>query len=189
MYDLHNNIRRKRSISPVAIGTTGTGKTGVIVDTAGFKSVEFEFDYGTITATNATITPTVFHGDTTGAMTSIADADLIGTEALAGIAAILALWLWRQSVVLSTLGGSAAYAAMGIRVDYLVAAAFMSAPGGVLMAKLIMPDNSVMYIGYAGKTDRPYFGNPLAVVVDGDGLDTAEMQRFANWTNYLANNQ
>jgi CNT family concentrative nucleoside transporter len=34
----------------------------------------------------------------------------------------------------------AAYAAMGIRVDYLVAAAFMSAPGGVLMAKLIMPD-------------------------------------------------
>ena len=34
----------------------------------------------------------------------------------------------------------AAYAAMGIRVDYLVAAAFMSAPGGVLMAKLIYPD-------------------------------------------------
>jgi membrane-bound lytic murein transglycosylase A len=25
-------------------------------------------------------------------------------------------------------------------------------------AKLIMPDNSVMYVGYAGKTDRPYFG-------------------------------
>ncbi len=34
----------------------------------------------------------------------------------------------------------AAYAAMGIRIDYLVAAAFMSAPGGVLMAKLIHPD-------------------------------------------------
>ena len=34
----------------------------------------------------------------------------------------------------------AAYAAMGIRVDYLVAAAFMSAPGGILMAKIIMPD-------------------------------------------------
>lgn len=32
-------------------------------------------------------------------------------------------------------------------------------------------------------TDRPYFGNPLAVVVDGGGLDTAAMQRFANWTN------
>ena len=34
----------------------------------------------------------------------------------------------------------AAYAAMGIRIDYLLAASFMSAPGGLLMAKLIMPD-------------------------------------------------
>ena len=34
----------------------------------------------------------------------------------------------------------AAYASMGIRIDYLVAAAFMSAPGGIMMAKLIMPD-------------------------------------------------
>ncbi len=32
-------------------------------------------------------------------------------------------------------------------------------------------------------TDRPYFGNPLAVVLDGDGLSYAEMQRFAQWTN------
>jgi concentrative nucleoside transporter, CNT family len=35
----------------------------------------------------------------------------------------------------------AAYASMGIRIDYLLAAAFMSAPGGILMAKLIMPDD------------------------------------------------
>lgn len=34
----------------------------------------------------------------------------------------------------------ALYASLGIRVDYLVAAAFMSAPGGIAMAKLIMPD-------------------------------------------------
>ncbi len=34
----------------------------------------------------------------------------------------------------------AAYASMGIRIDYLVAAAFMSAPGGILMAKIMMPD-------------------------------------------------
>ena len=34
----------------------------------------------------------------------------------------------------------AAYASMGIRVDYLLAASFMAAPGGILMAKLIMPD-------------------------------------------------
>ncbi|WP_133478245.1 PhzF family phenazine biosynthesis protein [Cognatilysobacter segetis] len=31
--------------------------------------------------------------------------------------------------------------------------------------------------------DRPGAGNPLAVVVDADGLDTAAMQAFANWTN------
>ena len=37
----------------------------------------------------------------------------------------------------------AAYAAMGIRIEYLLAASFMSAPGGILMAKIIMPDPRV----------------------------------------------
>jgi PhzF family phenazine biosynthesis protein len=32
-------------------------------------------------------------------------------------------------------------------------------------------------------TDRPFFGNPVAVVLDGDGLDAAAMQRIAAWTN------
>jgi PhzF family phenazine biosynthesis protein len=32
-------------------------------------------------------------------------------------------------------------------------------------------------------TEQPYFGNPLAVVLDGSGLDDATMQRFARWTN------
>jgi PhzF family phenazine biosynthesis protein len=32
-------------------------------------------------------------------------------------------------------------------------------------------------------TARPYFGNPLAVVLDGSGLDDAAMQRFAQWTH------
>jgi PhzF family phenazine biosynthesis protein len=32
-------------------------------------------------------------------------------------------------------------------------------------------------------TDQPYFGNPLAVVLDGSGLDDEAMQRFARWTN------
>lgn len=31
--------------------------------------------------------------------------------------------------------------------------------------------------------EAPQSGNPLAVVVDGSGLSTEEMQRFANWTN------
>jgi PhzF family phenazine biosynthesis protein len=32
-------------------------------------------------------------------------------------------------------------------------------------------------------TATPYHGNPLAVVLDGEGLTTEEMQRFAAWTN------
>ncbi len=32
-------------------------------------------------------------------------------------------------------------------------------------------------------TETPYLGNPVAVVLDGDGLATEEMQRFARWTN------
>jgi len=33
-------------------------------------------------------------------------------------------------------------------------------------------------------TDRALMGNPLAVVADAEGLDTAAMQRFATWTNF-----
>jgi PhzF family phenazine biosynthesis protein len=29
----------------------------------------------------------------------------------------------------------------------------------------------------------PYSGNPVAVVLDGAGLSTGQMQRFARWTN------
>lgn len=32
-------------------------------------------------------------------------------------------------------------------------------------------------------TNTPYRGNPLAVVLDADGLTTEQMQRFAAWTN------
>ena len=32
-------------------------------------------------------------------------------------------------------------------------------------------------------TDTPYAGNPVAVVLGAEGLETEQMQRFANWTN------
>ena len=32
-------------------------------------------------------------------------------------------------------------------------------------------------------TATPFGGNPVAVVLDSDGLSTGDMQRFANWTN------
>ncbi|MEL6300685.1 MAG: NupC/NupG family nucleoside CNT transporter [Pseudomonadota bacterium] len=38
----------------------------------------------------------------------------------------------------------AAYAGMGAKLEYLLAASFMAAPGGLLMAKLIMPDTETV---------------------------------------------
>jgi PhzF family phenazine biosynthesis protein len=32
-------------------------------------------------------------------------------------------------------------------------------------------------------TDRPFYGNPVAVVLDADDIDPADMQRIAAWTN------
>jgi len=32
-------------------------------------------------------------------------------------------------------------------------------------------------------TDRPFLGNPVAVVLDAEDLDAAAMQRIAGWTN------
>lgn len=80
--DMHNNIRAVRSIAPVAGAATGK-----VVDRLGYQSVEIVLSYGTVTATNATITPVIKEGDVTGTMTSVADANLLGTEAAAGIAA------------------------------------------------------------------------------------------------------
>lgn len=54
----------------------------------------------------------------------------------------------------------AAYAAMGIRIDYLVAAAFMSAPGGILMAKIIMPDAAVHDSEEATDPANPHISEP-----------------------------
>jgi hypothetical protein len=85
--DLYNNIKPVRSIAPVAVGTTGTGQTGKVVDTLGYEGVEIIASYGSITATNAVFTLTIKEGDVTGTMTSVADANLISTELLAGVGA------------------------------------------------------------------------------------------------------
>jgi hypothetical protein len=87
MKDIHTKMTATRVISPVAIGTTGTGKTGAVIDRAGYDAVEFIVDYGTVTATNAVFTPVMKEGDVTGTLTSVADADMLGTELLAGLAA------------------------------------------------------------------------------------------------------
>lgn len=87
MFDLHNNIKTVTAIKPVAIGTTGTGQTGKVIDRRGYNAVEFLNHFGEITATGAVYTATVKEGDATNAMTSVADADLLGSESGAGLAA------------------------------------------------------------------------------------------------------
>ncbi|WP_445191354.1 NupC/NupG family nucleoside CNT transporter [Sphingomonas sp. Tas61C01] len=56
----------------------------------------------------------------------------------------------------------AAYASMGIRIEYLLAASFMAAPGGILMAKIIMPDRRAIPDGELALGDAP--GDPLVAI-------------------------
>ena len=85
--DLHNKIVHDHALTAAAAGTTGTGRSSDIIDRKGFDGVEWLINYGTATATGYNVSVVVFEGETTGAMTSVADADLLGTEALAGLAA------------------------------------------------------------------------------------------------------
>ena len=63
----------------------------------------------------------------------------------------------------------AAYASMGIRIDYLLAAAFMSAPGGILMAKLMMPDIPPMPVGEGNPAlTNPHPDDEPVIVADDD---------------------
>lgn len=84
MNDLHNNVRAKRVIAPIAIGANAT-KSGVVIDRQGYGGVEFVASYGAVTTTGTVVTLVVKEGDATGSLASVADADLLGTEALASL--------------------------------------------------------------------------------------------------------
>lgn len=84
MKDLHGAVTHSRGIDPIAIGANAT-KTGKIIDTAGYGGVEFLAAYGAVTTTGTIVTLVMFEGDVTGTMTSVADADLLGTELLASL--------------------------------------------------------------------------------------------------------
>jgi len=84
--DLHSNIKTMCAIIPAAIGANAT-KTGPVRDRQNYGAVEFVFNYGSVTTTGTVCTVIIKEGDVTGTMTSVADADLIGTEALASLLA------------------------------------------------------------------------------------------------------
>mgnify|MGYP001164803644 CR=1 FL=1 len=84
MHDMHNTVRTKRVIAPVAIGANAT-KSGAVIDRQGYGGVEFVVSYGAVTTTGTIVTLVVKEGDVSGTLTSVADANLLGTEALAGL--------------------------------------------------------------------------------------------------------
>lgn len=79
-----------------------------------------------------------------------------------------------MAVGLSSISGAilVGYASLGIGLDYLIAAAFMAAPGGLLMAKLLVPDDGDLFddddaldvVGFDGE-HRPV--NVIEAAADG----------------------
>ncbi|MBT8082842.1 MAG: NupC/NupG family nucleoside CNT transporter [Gammaproteobacteria bacterium] len=71
----------------------------------------------------------------------------------------------------------AGYAMMGAELKYLLAAAFMAAPGGLLMAKIVMPDDEVVRAGEHEKLvmERSEHKNLILAAASGttDGLRLA----------------
>lgn len=84
--DLHSNIKQQLAINLVALGATGT-TSSTIIDRKGYGGIEFIVAYGSVTTTGTIVTAVVKEGDVTGTLTSVADADLLGTEALASLLA------------------------------------------------------------------------------------------------------
>ena len=85
MKDLASNIDVKRVISPVSVADN-TAQVGQIIDRRGFDSVTFLIATGSVANADTTFTVLLEESDDSGMSggNAVADADLIGTEALAG---------------------------------------------------------------------------------------------------------
>lgn len=89
MKDLHNNIDPKRAISPQAARTDNTAIVSEILDMQGAEAAELLIQLGANTDANATFATLIEHGDAANLSDAVAvpDAQLLGTEALAGFTA------------------------------------------------------------------------------------------------------
>lgn len=85
MKDLMNLIDVKRVISPVSVADT-TAQVGQIIDRKGYDSLTYLIATGSIADADATFTVLLEESDSSdmSGAEAVADADLIGTEALAG---------------------------------------------------------------------------------------------------------
>lgn len=85
MKDLHNSIKVSRALSPVSVADT-TAQVSQILDTANFSANELVIATGSIADADATFAVLLEEGDNSALSdaAAVADADLLGTEALAG---------------------------------------------------------------------------------------------------------
>lgn len=84
MKDLMNNIDVKRVIAPVSVADN-TAAVGQVIDGRGFDSVTYLIATGSIADADATFAVLLEESDASGSgFAAVADADLIGTEVLAG---------------------------------------------------------------------------------------------------------
>jgi hypothetical protein len=87
MRDLMNNINLKPVIVPPAAAITdNTAQVGAIIDRQGYESLTYAIMTGTLADADATFTVLLEESNDSGmsGATAVADADLIGTEDLAG---------------------------------------------------------------------------------------------------------
>ncbi len=84
MRDLHNHIKPMRCISPVSVADN-TAQVGQIIDRQGFNSLEYLIAIGSVADADTTFTVLLEEGDASDLSdaAAVADADLLGTEALA----------------------------------------------------------------------------------------------------------
>lgn len=84
MRDLHNNVHVKRVLSPVSVADN-TAQVGQIIDRQGYHALEYVIAAGSLADADATFTVLLEEGDAANLSdaAAVADADLLGTEALA----------------------------------------------------------------------------------------------------------
>jgi len=88
MEDLFNNINLKRGISPYDHATGDAAVVSEIINMQGLSALVFAIATGSLADSDATFAVLVEESDDSGmsGATAVADADLLGTEALAGFA-------------------------------------------------------------------------------------------------------
>lgn len=86
MYDLHNDVKFSRAISPAAAVTDNTAWVSQILDTANYFQNELAINIGALADADATFAVLMEEGDASNLSdaAAVADEDLLGTEAEAG---------------------------------------------------------------------------------------------------------